>query len=52
MPEAKADPRARLIFDRAELKYNFGAQHPLQPDRLVALIGVPVANGQEATLRV
>src|SRR3989442_766073 len=38
MADTQADPRARLIFDRAELKYNFGAQHPLQPDRLASLI--------------
>ncbi len=38
MADTQADPRARLIFDRAELMYNFGAQHPLQPDRLASLI--------------
>src|SRR2546425_1031509 len=38
MAGTQADPRARLIFDRAELMYNFGAQHPLQPDRLASLI--------------
>lgn len=30
--------RARLAFDAAELSYDFGAEHPLQPRRLVALI--------------
>ena len=30
--------RARLVFDPAELNYNFGVDHPMQPRRLVALI--------------
>lgn len=38
----QADPaasaRARLIFDPAELNYDFGPAHPLQAQRLVALI--------------
>ena len=33
-----APARARLMFDPAELNYNFGPEHPLQPQRLVALI--------------
>jgi len=38
MSDIQTDPRARLIFDLAELNYNFGTQHPLQPDRLTSLI--------------
>lgn len=38
----KADPttpaRARLMFDPVELNYDFGPEHPLQAQRLVALI--------------
>ena len=30
--------RARLMFDQAELHYDFGPDHPLQALRLVALI--------------
>jgi acetoin utilization deacetylase AcuC-like enzyme len=30
--------RARLLFDRTELHYDFGSEHPLQAQRLVALI--------------
>jgi len=30
--------RARLLFDQAELRYDFGPEHPLQAQRLVALI--------------
>jgi acetoin utilization deacetylase AcuC-like enzyme/GNAT superfamily N-acetyltransferase len=35
---SQAGPRARLIFDTSELEYNFGAEHPLQPGRLAALM--------------
>ena len=31
-------PRTRLIFDSTELRYDFGPQHPLQPDRLIAFM--------------
>ncbi len=38
----KSDPataaKARLIFDPAELNYDFGPEHPLQAQRLLALI--------------
>src|SRR5689334_22681336 len=34
----KAPARARLIFHPDELRYNFGAEHPLQPARIAALI--------------
>ena len=33
-----APSRARLIFDPAELSYDFGPEHPLQSQRLVALV--------------
>src|SRR5712691_6887111 len=39
------DPRARLIFDPIELDYNFGAQHPLQAGRLVALMDLLEKSG-------
>ena len=35
---AKADSRARLVYDSSELDYNFGPDHPLKPARIVALI--------------
>lgn len=38
MADEIAHSRARLIFDPAELNYNFGAQHPLQPARITALM--------------
>lgn len=34
----KAPARARLIFHPDELRYNFGAEHPLQPARIAALM--------------
>ncbi|HWZ17963.1 MAG TPA: acetoin utilization protein AcuC [Ktedonobacteraceae bacterium] len=30
--------RSRLAFDRSELAYDFGPEHPMKPQRLVALI--------------
>ena len=30
--------RSRLVFDRSELAYDFGPEHPMKPQRLVALI--------------
>jgi acetoin utilization deacetylase AcuC-like enzyme len=36
--EAVAPARARLIFDTMELNYDFGPEHPLKAQRLVALI--------------
>lgn len=38
MAKRKQDARARLIFDPAELDYNFGEGHPLQPRRIAALM--------------
>ncbi len=37
-PNPSPAARARLIFDPDELHYNFGAEHPLQSRRLVAMI--------------
>lgn len=34
----KAPARARLIFHPDELRYDFGAEHPLQPARIAALM--------------
>ncbi len=31
-------PRSRLAFDRGEFAYDFGPEHPLKPQRLVALM--------------
>jgi acetoin utilization deacetylase AcuC-like enzyme/GNAT superfamily N-acetyltransferase len=45
MPKAKADSRVRLIFDPSELDYNFGPEHPLQPDRIIALIDLLETSG-------
>ncbi|HAG99257.1 MAG TPA: hypothetical protein DDW33_13895 [Ktedonobacter sp.] len=46
MPEKpSASSRARLIFDPAELAYNFGADHPLQARRLIALMDLLKASG-------
>src|SRR5438105_3456737 len=44
MPES-APARARLIFDPIELKYDFGAEHPLQASRLESLIDLLEASG-------
>jgi len=38
MPDVPSAPRARFMFDPAELAYNFGIDHPMQPRRLVALV--------------
>lgn len=38
MRKENAPARARLIFHPDELKYNFGAEHPLQPRRIAALM--------------
>lgn len=37
--------RARLMFDPAELNYDFGPEHPLQAQRLVALIDLLESSG-------
>ena len=38
MSEVQSDSRARLIFDPEELDYDFGPEHPLQPERISALM--------------
>jgi acetoin utilization deacetylase AcuC-like enzyme/GNAT superfamily N-acetyltransferase len=46
MPEQLPNqPRARLIFDPAELKYDFGPHHPLQARRLISLIDLLETSG-------
>ena len=40
-----APARARLLFDRSELSYDFGPEHPLQAQRLVALIDLLETSG-------
>jgi acetoin utilization deacetylase AcuC-like enzyme len=42
---AKADSRARLVYDSSELDYNFGPDHPLKPARIVALIDLLETSG-------
>src|SRR5258708_33182176 len=42
---AKADSRARLVYDSSELDYNFGPDHPLKPARIVALIELLETSG-------
>src|SRR6266704_4339396 len=37
--------KARLLFDRAELAYNFGSHRPMRSRRLVALIDLLEASG-------
>jgi acetoin utilization deacetylase AcuC-like enzyme/GNAT superfamily N-acetyltransferase len=37
--------RAYLLFDPAELAYNFGEEHPMQPRRLVALMDLLESSG-------
>ena len=38
MTDAPVPHRARLIFDPAELAYDFGAEHPMQAKRIAALM--------------
>src|SRR6266849_158617 len=38
MSKGHTASRARLIFHPDELRYNFGAEHPLQPSRIAALM--------------
>src|SRR5579864_2256979 len=45
MTQAGAGPRARLVFDASELAYNFGAEHPLQPRRIAALMDLLETSG-------
>jgi len=45
MADTTSGPRAQIIFDPAELKYNFGAHHPLQPARIIALVDLLEKSG-------
>src|SRR5579863_10182734 len=45
MSDALAQHQARLIFEPAELAYDFGPGHPLQARRLVALIDLLETSG-------
>src|SRR5579871_6792650 len=45
MPNTTPASRARLLFDPVELNYNFGADHPMQPRRLAALIDLLETSG-------
>jgi acetoin utilization deacetylase AcuC-like enzyme/GNAT superfamily N-acetyltransferase len=45
MANTHSPSRARLIFDSTELHYDFGMYHPLQPDRLVALMDLLEKSG-------
>jgi acetoin utilization deacetylase AcuC-like enzyme len=42
---ATGSARARLLFDRSELHYDFGPQHPLRAQRLAALIDLLECSG-------
>jgi len=45
MSNTTSASRARLLFDPEELNYNFGADHPMQPRRLAALIDLLETSG-------
>ncbi len=45
MSNTTSASRARLLFDPVELNYNFGADHPMQPRRLTALIDLLETSG-------
>src|SRR5207237_10515713 len=46
MPEQPSSPpRARLIFDPAEFKYDFGPDHPLRGRRLISLMDLLETSG-------
>ena len=45
MSEVQSDSRARLIFDPEELDYDFGPEHPLQPERITALMDLLEISG-------
>ena len=45
MLKANLAARARLIFHPDELNYNFGAEHPLQPRRIAALMDLLETSG-------
>jgi acetoin utilization deacetylase AcuC-like enzyme/GNAT superfamily N-acetyltransferase len=41
----RSQARARLVFDAAELQYDFGEQHPMQPRRIAALMDLLETSG-------
>src|SRR5579863_7389705 len=45
MTDVPVQHRARLIFDPAELAYDFGSGHPFQAQRLVALMDLLEKSG-------
>jgi acetoin utilization deacetylase AcuC-like enzyme/GNAT superfamily N-acetyltransferase len=45
MSNANDHARVYLLFDSRELAYDFGAEHPMQPRRLVALIDLLKSSG-------
>lgn len=45
MPNANDHARVHLLFDSRELAYDFGAEHPMQPRRLVALMDLLKSSG-------
>jgi len=45
MSHADDHTRAYLLFDQSELEYNFRAEHPMQPRRLVALMDLLESSG-------
>src|SRR5207302_5371867 len=45
MSHADDHTRAYLLFDQSELEYNFGAEHPMQPRRLVSLMDLLESSG-------
>ena len=45
MSQSDDDVRAYLLFDPAELEYDFGEGHPLKPRRLIALMDLLESSG-------
>ena len=43
--KVKAGSRARMIYDPGELDYDFGPGHPMQPQRMVALLDLLETSG-------
>lgn len=45
MSSTPTQPRARILFDRSELHYDFGPEHPMQPARIEALVDLLEKSG-------
>ena len=45
MPDRPNHSRSRLAFDRGELAYDFGPDHPMKPSRIVALMDLLLTSG-------